>query len=75
MQRAAYVLHLHANGDRFKSTGERRISHEELRRWVALAVNLAPDSESAAFVRKCLDEALGPYAFLSDSDCPSGNAK
>lgn len=68
MQHAAYILHLHANEDRFTIAGERRISQEELQRWIALAVDLAPDTESAAFVRKCIDEALGPYAYLGDRE-------
>nr|WP_315232436.1 hypothetical protein [uncultured Albidiferax sp.] len=69
MQHVAYILlHLHANGDRFTQTGERRISLEDLHRWTALAVDLAPDADSAVFVRKCIDEALGPYAYLGDSE-------
>ena len=68
MQHAAYILHLHANGDRFMNTGERRISLEDLHRWIALAVDLAPDADSAVFVRQCIDEALGPYAYLGDSE-------
>ena len=68
MQNAAYILHFHANNDRFVPTGERRIDDEELRDWVARAVELAPDEESATFVRKCVDETLGPYAYLSDEE-------
>lgn len=68
MQHSAYILHLHANGDRFTKTGERRMSLDDLHRWVAMAVDLAPDAESAVFVRTCLDEALGPYAYLGDSE-------
>lgn len=68
MQHAAYILHLHANGDRYTQTGERRIALEELHQWIALAVELAPNSESAAFVRKCIDETLGPYAYLGDRE-------
>ena len=68
MEHAAYTLHLHANGDRFMHTGERRISLKDLHRWVAMAVDLAPDAESAAFVRMCIDEALGPHAYLGDSE-------
>ena len=68
MQHAAYILHLHANNDRHTQTGERRIEGEDLRGWVARAVELAPDEEGATFVRKCVDEALGPYAYLSDEE-------
>jgi hypothetical protein len=67
-QRAAYMLHLHANGDRYTRTGERRIEGDDLLDWVARAVGLAPDADSAAFVRKCIDEALGPYAYSSDAE-------
>jgi hypothetical protein len=68
MQNAAYILHFHANNDRFVPTGERRIDDEDLRDWVARAVELAPDADSTTFVRKCVDEALGPYAYLIDAE-------
>ena len=68
MQHAAYILHLHANNDRHTQTGERRIEGEDLRDWIARAMSLAPDAESAAFVRMCIDQALGPYAYLSDDE-------
>jgi hypothetical protein len=68
MQRAAYILHLHASGDRFMDTGERRISLDDLHQWVALAVDLTPDADSAVFVHQCIDEALGSYTYLGDSE-------
>ena len=68
MQHDAYILHLHANGDRFTQTGERSIALEDLHRWVAMAVDLAPDADSAMFVRICIDEVLGPHAYLGDSE-------
>jgi hypothetical protein len=66
-QHAAYILHLHANGERFVER-QRRISDDDLRRWVALAVDLAPDVDSAEFVRQCIDHALGPFAYLGDEE-------
>lgn len=68
MQHAAYILHLHANGDRHTQVGERRISNDDLQAWIAAAVDLAPDSESAGFVGQCIQEALGPWALCSDEE-------
>ena len=67
-QHAAYILHLHANGDRHTRSGERRISDEDLRAWIASAIGLAPDADTAAFVLKCLEQALGPWAMYSDAE-------
>ena len=68
MYETGIALHLHANGDRFTEDGERRVEDSDLRSWVDVAVALAPTEESAAFVRKCIDQALGPFAWLSDED-------
>ena len=68
MQQAAYILHLHANGDRYLPDGSRRISDADLAKRVESAADLAPTSDAADFVRDCVDAALGPYAYLSDDD-------
>ena len=74
-QHAAYILHLHANGDRIMHDGTRRVPLEDLHRWVASAVALAPNAESADWTRKAIDEALGPYAYLDDNQVPTRTLK
>ena len=62
-QQAAHILHLHANGDKVTSDGQRRVPLDDLHRWVTDAVALAPDEESAQSVRDLINENLGPYAY------------
>ena len=65
-QHAAYILHLHANGDRVTLDGERRAPLETLLRWIDDAVILAPDKTSADAARVLIIENLGPHG-LTDN--------
>lgn len=60
-QHAAYILHLHANGDRLTPEGERKAPLETLLRWIDDAVSLAPDEPSARTARALIIENLGPH--------------
>jgi hypothetical protein len=62
-QHAAHILHLHANGDKVKLDGHRRIAPTDLREWVNAAVALAPDEHNSEIARKLINENLGPYAY------------
>ena len=62
-QHAAYIMHLHANGDKVTSDGQRRVPLADLHRWVNDAVALAPDEESAQSARDLINENLGPCAY------------
>ncbi|OOG58062.1 hypothetical protein [Polaromonas sp. C04] len=62
-QHVAAMLHSHANGDKVRLDGRRRVSLEDLRKWVNDAVALAPDEESAIRARALINENLGPYAY------------
>lgn len=68
MQHAAHILHLHANGERYMGDGTPRISLADLHSWVRSAVALAPDPKSAAWTRKVIAEALGPFAYFEFAD-------
>ena len=63
IQRAAYILHLHANGDRVIRDGERCAMREDLERWIADAAALAPDEATATEVRRLIIDNLGPDPF------------
>ena len=63
IQHAAHILHLHANGDRVTLDGQRRAEKEDLERWIAGAVELAPDEQAAGEVRRLIIENLGPDPF------------
>lgn len=60
---AAYILHLHANGDRTTADGQRRVPLEDLHRWVELGVALAPTADTAIDARRLINENLGPSAY------------
>jgi hypothetical protein len=60
---AAYILHLHANGDRTTADGQRRVPLEDLHRWVELGVALAPTEDTAIDARRLINENLGPSAY------------
>lgn len=62
-QRAALMLHLHANRYKVLPDGPRQLTLEKLHGWVNDAVALAPDDESAQSARASIDENLGPYAY------------
>jgi hypothetical protein len=60
---AAYILHLHANGDLRTADGQRRVPLEDLHRWVELGVALAPTADTAIDARRLINESLGPSAY------------
>lgn len=64
MEHAAYILHLHATGSRYTLDGQRRVPLADLNCWVSDVVALARDAGAAEWSRGCINEALGPNAYL-----------
>lgn len=62
-QRAAHILHLHANRYTVSPDGDRQLTLGKLHEWVNDAVALAPDEKAADTSRSLIIENLGPYAY------------